>query len=75
MCAAVCSSQYREQALTLPTNGSSTGSPCPLAASITLNDGTSMPVLAFGTGTALYGKSAEEQVFQALEVSCARGSA
>ena len=38
------------------------------AGSITLNDGTSMPALAFGTGTALYGKSAEEQVIQALEV-------
>lgn len=44
------------------------GLPARVPASLTLNDSTKMPsTLAFGTGTALYGKSAEEQVIQALD--------
>ncbi|KAG6833683.1 hypothetical protein H0H87_002879 [Tephrocybe sp. NHM501043] len=34
---------------------------------ITLNDGTSVPWLAFGTGTALYGKDAAESVRAAID--------
>lgn len=34
---------------------------------ITLNDGHKVPSLAFGTGTALYGKDAESAVVQAIE--------
>jgi len=35
--------------------------------SFTLNDGTKIPSLAFGTGTALYAKDAEETVRQAIQ--------
>lgn len=36
-------------------------------ATITLNDGRALPTLAFGTGTALYGKDASDAVVQALD--------
>lgn len=38
-----------------------------MSTTITLNDGSHLPVLAFGTGTNLYGKDAEQQVKQAIE--------
>lgn len=49
-----------------------------LPASITLNDGTVLPSLAFGTGTAIYGKDATAQVVQAIKagfvhIDCAEG--
>ncbi|TFK42440.1 NADP-dependent oxidoreductase domain-containing protein [Crucibulum laeve] len=48
--------------LTTKLNMSTTSKP-----TFTLNDGTSVPWLAFGTGTALYGKDAAESVKQAIE--------
>ena len=36
-------------------------------ASVKLNDGTTIPILAFGSGTALYGKDATKQVVQAIQ--------
>ena len=36
-------------------------------ATVKLNDGTSIPIIAFGSGTALYGKDATAQVAQAIK--------
>jgi len=42
-------------------------SPFMSSLTIPLNDGNSIPWLAFGTGTALFGRDAEKQVAQAIE--------